>query len=690
MARSRPILCGAAGVRGLPADPVVLDIYGRGANVRFRLEEVRRAVWTDIPPAFRDLLDIAVYVYCADQAVRRAGGGRVDGPEIGGGWRRNFHFRIPVRRPDVWAAGPVYDHLVSTLSFLSDDEYRFEFVPLWKDASLDGFIDFATTPFEGRVEEVVLFSGGLDSLAGAIREAVTDRRRVLLVNHRSTEKLTPRHAQLVRELGGHAGDRAPLHLPVRVNKRKALGREFTQRTRSFLFAALGATLARMSGLNRVRFYENGVVSLNLPPAAQAVGARASRTTHPRVLAGFAGLFTALTGRSFAVENLFLGQTKTDVVRAIVAAGCADLIGLSTSCAHTWDLTKGRSHCGVCSQCIDRRFAVLAAGAAAHDPAGQYGTDLLAGDWPAKDRAMLAAYLGLAERVERMDAAAFFGEFGEAARALPFMGGSADAAAAQLFDLYRRHGREVNGVITRAIAERAEDIRRRTLPPSCLLRMVYEDGEPTEPASEPTPEGNYFARRGPCWAVRFGDEDERVYVPEIGFEYLRLLLECPGRQHTAAGLAAAVRRRGRVAPGSGSPELAADGLPVAAGMGADDMLDAAAVESLRVRLHEIEEAIENASAAGSVEGIDLLDDLESERRSITTELGRAKGKKGRLRKLGDVGDRVRNRVCNAIRRAVNTIRKYDTRLAEHLADPVLNLGHTISYVPRDDTSWATAD
>ena len=71
-----------------------------------------------------------------------------------------------------------------------------------------------------------------------------------------------------------------------MNKDKALGREYTQRTRSFLFAALGVTFARMSGLDRLRFYENGVVSLNLPPSPQVVGARASRTTHPRVLGGF--------------------------------------------------------------------------------------------------------------------------------------------------------------------------------------------------------------------------------------------------------------------------------------------------------------------------------------------------------------------------------------------------------------------
>ncbi|WP_171470716.1 TIR domain-containing protein [Frigoriglobus tundricola] len=41
------------------------------------------------------------------------------------------------------------------MSFLSEDEYQFEFVPLGRDRSLDGFIDFEGTPFDGRVREVV-------------------------------------------------------------------------------------------------------------------------------------------------------------------------------------------------------------------------------------------------------------------------------------------------------------------------------------------------------------------------------------------------------------------------------------------------------------------------------------------------------------------------------------------------------
>ena len=48
----------------------------------------------------------------------------------------------------------------------------------------------------------------------------------------------------------------------------------------------GAVTARLFGLDRITFFENGIVSLNLPPLAQVVGARATRTTHPQVLGRF--------------------------------------------------------------------------------------------------------------------------------------------------------------------------------------------------------------------------------------------------------------------------------------------------------------------------------------------------------------------------------------------------------------------
>jgi hypothetical protein len=645
----------------------------------------------------RDLLDIAVYVYTADQAVRRVGD--VDGGEIGAGWRRTFRFRIPVRLPELWNSAPVCGALVSTLSFQSEDTYEFEFELLEKDTSLDDFINFNETPYDGVVEEVVMFSGGLDSLAGAVTEAVTRRRRILLLNHRSNEKLSPRHRELLRGLARHAGEYAPLHFPVRLNKAKRLGREHTQRTRSFLFAAFGTTFAHMIGLRRLRFYENGVVSLNLPPSAQVVGARASRTTHPRVLDGFGRLFTALLGREFRVENPFLWETKTDVVKRIADAECSDLIGLSTSCGHTWERTARHTHCGVCSQCIDRRFAILAAGQEAHDPADAYAVDLLVGPRrPGESKTMLAAYLELANRVERMGEGEFRTQFGELPRALPHLGLPATAGVARVFDLYRRHARQVNRALEQAIVANAGAIRRHELSRNCLLRLVMDDGpsetneaDPTE-CAPPTPAGNYFVRRKRFWAIRYGAGEENIYPRDRGFDYLRLLLAHPGRRFTVSELAACVAGVGTVSTlrAASAAEETAGGVGVTRPTRGDDALDVETRDAIEARLAEVRARRATLDSSDSPACVDEADALEVEERQLTERLRRDRGLGGRSRKLGDLAERVRKRVCVAIRRALDLIDDDDKPLAEHLQKPTLTTGYTIVYQPRSDMLWSVAD
>jgi hypothetical protein len=78
--------------------------------------------------------------------------------------------------------------------------------------------------------------------------------------------------------------------------------EHTQRSRSFLYATVAFIVADLLGNTRIRFYENGVVSINLPIADQVVGSRATRITHPLVLAQFCAFFSAVTGTSIEVEN----------------------------------------------------------------------------------------------------------------------------------------------------------------------------------------------------------------------------------------------------------------------------------------------------------------------------------------------------------------------------------------------------
>jgi hypothetical protein len=487
MARERVVLCGNL---TRPEDKtrrtVGLQLWGKAPNVTLKISDISSRMVANIPPVLVDLLEIASYVYCADQATTR---GENDADDHGAKWRRRFRFRIPVRAPELWSSDAVLTPLCDTLGFLSDDEYEFNFEKAVNPPELLQYLDFGADGATGfKAEEVVLFSGGIDSLGGAVREAVVEKRKVALVSHRSAPKIFSRQKSLLQTLGEFCATK-PFHVPVWVYKEKKLGREFSQRTRSFLYASLAVVVARIFNLWRIRFYENGPVSINLPISAQIVGSRATRTTHPQVLNGFSQLFGSLFQRPFTVENPFIWKTRADVVQSIREAGCGRLLKNSVSCTRVFEMTNIKTHCGTCSQCIDRRFATLSTGCSDdEDPEEMYEVDLLKGArQPGESRTMLESYVRTAKRIKDMPDMSFFSEFGEVNRVTRNIKGyTVDEAASNILDLYKRHAAQIFGVITKGIQDYAEEINGGKVPDSCLLILALEEKYKRQLTSEGMP------------------------------------------------------------------------------------------------------------------------------------------------------------------------------------------------------------
>jgi|GEM_PF-313705 hypothetical protein len=507
MENENVITCGGLCLKTADKDGarhLALTLWGSkdDSNVRLQIADIHKPLMRDVPPVFQDLLEIAAYVYCADQALTRGG---LDVDTLGSHWRRLLHFHIPVRCPDVWRSAEILRALTSLLEFLSDDVFEFTFHPAHGAPPFQQYLeltDEAST--SNRPSQVVMYSGGLDSLAGAVQESVIEKNRIVLVNHRPTPKLNNRLRDLEQLLSSKAGPFAPAHIPVRINKSSNLNRDYTQRTRSFLYVCLGATVARMLGLSSVRFYENGVVSLNLPTCPQVIGARATRTTHPRVLQGFQELITMIAGEPFTVENPFIWKTKGDLIEHLIKANCGDLIGPSTSCAHTWTSTKEHSHCGTCSQCIDRRIAIVAANAESLDPIEQYAKNVFTDSFPKReDKTMLATYVARASSVGNLhDISDLFDEFPDVARCLRYFRLDVTGAADRVFELYKKHAHEVRRAIKTMLARHVDEIFNRTLPGDCLLRIVYESGSVIcAPAVSSPPAAVATNDNGPRYCLR---------------------------------------------------------------------------------------------------------------------------------------------------------------------------------------------
>ncbi len=498
MIEPRLFLCsGAQFTRGDPFETgrkkVELDSIGKTANVNICFQNVARVFEQQTSPRLTDLLEIAAYVYAADCATPR--GRQWTDEESSEPWSRDFAFVVAVREPDFWASQEINSQLAGLLNFLSNDKYSFTFVPLKRERpdqqQYFEFGDQEVWPFHGP-ERVIMFSGGLDSLAGAVETAMTGGG-LTLVSHRPVSTLGSRQRDLFSKLEEKFPGRL-IHVPVWINKSIGLGREPTQRTRSFLYTALGTVVAELVQAGGVRFFENGVVSLNFPVADEVIRARASRTTHPAALLALQALCSKVTGRDFVVDNPYLFKTKTEVVASLGANRAAHLIPYTCSCAHSMFKSKTQWHCGSCSQCIDRRVAIIAAGLSDYDPETDYATNVFLGarkDGPEKSMAVDYVRHGieLSLRSETELAMRFNAELSRAIRDAP----KRSEAAERIIAMHKRHGEVVSRVLSGRVSEHATDLIKGTLDDSSLLALVIGKSHLKDQDREMTAEPNGAAR-----------------------------------------------------------------------------------------------------------------------------------------------------------------------------------------------------
>lgn len=467
------------------ANRIALDVQGAGGNVNLRISDISRTMVADVPDLLLDLLEVAAYVYCADQRATR---GSEKLSKAGKDWSRDMRFVIPVRQPQLWSSAAVRDALQETLGFLSDDVYEFSFVPasapMAERASY--FPDLSDVHFDA--DEVALFSGGIDSFAGAVDSLARLGKRMVLVGHFSAPKVFSVQKRLIDRLRT-AGFQFR-YVPVNVTNTGVPSAETTQRSRSFLYASLAFVLARMLGQDGFTLFENGVVSMNLPIARDVLGGRATRTTHPKVIRGFEQFFSALVDRPIEVRTPFIWETKADAVHRIVGNGFAADLASTVSCTHPRSWTKIVHHCGACSQCIDRRFAVLAAGAGQHDPASDYAIDLLTGDRSLDDQVRMAvAYVKLCQTISASSRDQLPTAFPGVVSTLSYLPcESTTEALDRVWDLFSRHAAGVLSVVAEGLRTHGDALARGMIPKNSLLSLSL-----ARSVIESPPQANYHGQ-----------------------------------------------------------------------------------------------------------------------------------------------------------------------------------------------------
>jgi 7-cyano-7-deazaguanine synthase in queuosine biosynthesis len=357
---------------------LTLVIRTHGQEVDYRLDLPIRELYDCLgapEPVTLDLLMISSLCYIIDKIVPRRGS-----PDE---WTRELSVAFPVSSARIWQR--VGRDLEKALDFLTGDIWEVSFeeiaVPFLIAPPRKRRRRRKLTPRSIAPTTVCLFSGGLDSLVGAI-DLLSGGESVLLVGHYDMPGPASQQKRLLAGLQGRHNSRAQL-LQVRVGHKPSSALELTLRCRSFAFLALGIYAARsISPTLPVYAPENGVIAVNIPLTPSRAGSCSTRTMHPFFLDRL-GLVLRRIGIGNPIINPLQFKTKGECL-----ATCADqdllasLADKTVSCSHgtrkqDW-LRKGAENCGYCVPCLFRRAALHTI---MLDDGLKYGIDVCQGELP---------------------------------------------------------------------------------------------------------------------------------------------------------------------------------------------------------------------------------------------------------------------------------------------------------------------
>jgi len=402
-----------------------------GRNLRTGCEEFS-TLYSGITSLEDDMLRVAAAIYACDLAFKR-------------GERENITRAITLHIPVVnyHAFLGSHERLTQILWILSHDSWKITL------SRMNGAPEGASS-WPKHDGATILFSGGADSLAGAIDLlSAHSIDGVQLASHVTANSVT-RTSQddlasyLEKKFGG------PLRrVAIRTGGRNLPGfpfpvdfdREETQRTRSFMYLAIAALGARRSGHSKIiEIAENGQMAIHLPLSAARIGAFSTHTAHPEFLQEAAAFFGDVLDFPFVITNPFLYETKAQVIGRVITQHRAAL-PMSVSCWRSSRLGTQFRHCGECVPCLVRRIAFEHNGLSLPE----YARDLLAekvGSLDEQDE-------GKRNLVELVEFAFAFGTMPEARLEQIFPELTNPAVDKSMaIALYRRFAAEAQGVLRR--------------------------------------------------------------------------------------------------------------------------------------------------------------------------------------------------------------------------------------------------
>lgn len=281
------------------------------------------------PPRIKDLLEIAGYVYAADRMTKRGQPIQLEYH----GWSRKFHFYIKVRDYKFWQKKSVSESLCKLLTYTTGDlSYEFTFVEGGKDVGQSNLFDNPNINLDKKENTVIaLFSGGLDSLAGALELLNKTEDNLILVSHHSNNFAVTAIQESIYNLlsNDFPGRMQRFHFTCSLSGERAV--EETQRSRIFLYTSIAYSLMTLAKEKTIHVFENGMTSINFPKRQDMMNARSSRTTHPQTIFLLENFFNSISTEKIKVKQPFFAITKAEVVEKIRQYGKLKYLNSTITC-----------------------------------------------------------------------------------------------------------------------------------------------------------------------------------------------------------------------------------------------------------------------------------------------------------------------------------------------------------------------
>jgi 7-cyano-7-deazaguanine synthase in queuosine biosynthesis len=332
-----------------------------------------------LPAVIADLLDVASTIMYADRKYRRSRQYESWTQKLG--WMRTFKLKIGVREPEIWNAPQVKTAVEALLGWLTEDSWNLTFEKQSSIIRRRSDIQ-SPLPFQPASGAVVLFSGGLDSLAG-VATLLESGIPLYLVSAVAPRMKVPGliYERIAQRSNSVQYVPFPFYL-VHSDRRDRRADDESQRSRGFLFLSFAAAVAVASGNTRIIVCENGIGAINLPMNWCQLGTQNTRAVHPRTLVEMTNLLNLLGFSQLSMELPFIWKTKGELCQELSRTQLRELCKYTVSCDNFPSHDTARRsenvevHCGECTSCLLRREAITVAGLELEDtPADRYKIDL---------------------------------------------------------------------------------------------------------------------------------------------------------------------------------------------------------------------------------------------------------------------------------------------------------------------------